>query len=252
MAYALLQLTLDQRIERSSLEEASVVVPSVARADCARLHKELFGIVVGGLEQAEARAFQQALAQRGFPTELVEESELPRLPEPRRIFHLQLGPAGLASEDVYGGTELVPWPDLVFAAGGFLTAQRWRPQRVMEWQIGLGPGGSMVRQLGFGTEQRLQKVPEFRLDFLFGGGRRRQLVLREQTVARINGQPVQLRDRETLEGVLRLLQALPATRTNTGIRRVGAAELFSYPSEQAFEEEIVWSLYRLGRADRAS
>jgi hypothetical protein len=43
--FSLLQTSLDQTIDRQSMEEASVAVRSVARADCAKLQRELFGIL---------------------------------------------------------------------------------------------------------------------------------------------------------------------------------------------------------------
>jgi hypothetical protein len=82
MPYALLQLSLDQTIRREDLEEATVLAPSVARADCALIQRELFGIVVRNLEYEEASALQAALRARNFPTEVVEESALPTLPPP--------------------------------------------------------------------------------------------------------------------------------------------------------------------------
>ena len=59
--YSLLQVSLDQTIDRQSLEAASDTVSSVARADCAFILRDLFGIVVSGLSLGDARAFQIAL-----------------------------------------------------------------------------------------------------------------------------------------------------------------------------------------------
>jgi hypothetical protein len=41
--YSLLQLSLDQSIDRHAFEDASAVVPSLARVDCAMLHRHLYG-----------------------------------------------------------------------------------------------------------------------------------------------------------------------------------------------------------------
>jgi hypothetical protein len=86
-----LQVSLDQTIDRESLEEASVVVPSVARADCAHLQRDLFGIVVSNLPLEEARAFQAELKRRGFPTDVVADEELPVLHEPFTIQRIETG-----------------------------------------------------------------------------------------------------------------------------------------------------------------
>lgn len=75
--YSLLQVSLEQTIDRESLEMASDVVPSLARADCAHLQRDFFGIVVSNLPLQEATAFQAELKRRGFPTDLVADHELP-------------------------------------------------------------------------------------------------------------------------------------------------------------------------------
>ncbi len=79
--YSLLQVSLNQTIDRESLEDASTVVPSIARADCSHLQRDLFGIVVSNLPIDEAKAFQAELKRRGFPTDLVADHELPMLHE---------------------------------------------------------------------------------------------------------------------------------------------------------------------------
>ncbi|MCS7048512.1 MAG: hypothetical protein NZ483_04365 [Verrucomicrobiae bacterium] len=148
MSYALLQRSFDDTIDRRAMEEASVAVPSVARADCALLHRELFGIVVQALEREEALAFQAALRMRGLDTELVEESELPVLANPVRRMAMHF--------------DGVNW-----------------------WVV-----VQVVRA------------------------------------------------------------AIPAERMNRGLERCDQYPWFVYPSERAFEEEIVWRFYRLMRNQR--
>lgn len=253
MRYALLQQTLEQTITRADLEEASVVAPSVARADCARLHRELFGIVVNNLEETEARALQAELARRGFPTELVAEDHLPQLPAARRTPGMSIEPAGLVCLDHYGNREVFPWDQFVFAAAGFLLHLQNRPERVMEWQIDAGPRGSVSRRVGFSTVSTWKNEPEFRVEFFFAGNIGRwQCVVTETALARFNDRPVRLRDRDALRAMLQQLQQLPPDRTNLGIKKAAAGEVFTYPSERAFEEEIVWSLYRLSRSAPAA
>lgn len=79
---ALLQRSLDQAISREAMEEASTAAPMIARGDCARLQRELFGIVVRRLDEANARAFQDALRRYGFETDIVPDEELFDLPTP--------------------------------------------------------------------------------------------------------------------------------------------------------------------------
>jgi hypothetical protein len=223
VTYALLQQSLDQTISRAEMEEASVAVPSVARADCAVLQRELFGIVVRGLERADALAFQAALRMRGFPTEVVADDELPELAEPLRGLGLRTEPDALVNTDLYRRDQRFVREESVFLAGGLVGPQ----DRSSRWE---------------GAE-------EFRLElFIAHEPWRIQWLLGADSVWRVNGRAYQLRDRWQLGELLRELRDfLPAERVNRAIRDAGIAEPVTYPSARAFEEEIVWHFFHLTR-----
>jgi hypothetical protein len=126
MPYALLQLSLDQTISRQDLEEAALATSSVARADCALLQRELFGLVVDKLSREDALAMQAALRARSFPTEVVEQSALPVLPPAKRETGLKLTDAGLVLMDLYGGEQLYPKDKCAFTAAGHVLRLRQR------------------------------------------------------------------------------------------------------------------------------
>lgn len=88
-AFSLIQTSLTQTIERIELEAASGVVASLARPDCAKLQRELYGIVVSGLAYPEALAFQAQLKQRNFPTLVVADSDVPALHESFKVRRLR-------------------------------------------------------------------------------------------------------------------------------------------------------------------
>ena len=106
--YSLLQISLDHRIDRESLEEASEGVPSVAKVDCALMARDLFGIVVSGLAFDEASAFQVALKRKGFPTELVADDEIPVLHDPFTIQRIEIRKSGLVFTAMMDLQELLP------------------------------------------------------------------------------------------------------------------------------------------------
>jgi hypothetical protein len=247
MHYALLQRSLDQTISRADMEAASLAVKSVARADCARLQRELFGIVVDNLSREDALAFQAALRQRNFDTELVKTDELPRLPDAVRGFALRIEPDALVSVDMYQRERRFGWESFVFAAAGFLQRLRPRPHRNMEWV--LEPRGKTMRKsLQMVTEQRLTPTPEFRLDCFFAVEPfRLQWVLSGESLLTVDNQRLSLRSRPQLRSLMARLRFLPAERLNLGIHKATGDEEFEYPSLRAFEEEIIWSFYRLTR-----
>ncbi len=246
MTYALLQLSLDQTISRQELEEASLAAPSVARADCALLQRELFGVVVDKLPYEEAEALQAALRARNFPTELVEQSALPVLPPPKRETALRLADAGLVLVDLYGHETLYPKEQFVFGAAGYVLRLRQRVAGQHEEVVYRGRYGTRTRTV---TDYRLQDVPEFRLEMFFSAEPYRlQWVLDPDNTIHVHARPVSFRAQDRLDELIRQLAALfPAERLNLGIRKLSAGEYFVYPSVRAFEEEIVWSFYRLMR-----
>lgn len=220
MSYALLQRSLDQTIDRQALEDASVVAPSVTRTDCARLHRELFGIVVEGLEQAEALALQAALRVRGLDTELVAESELPVLAVPIRRMAVWFEPPLWWVTDAYEVVSRYGEEDFVFAAAGVIG-------------------------------DRVHRIKEARFElFVAPAPYRLQWVLGTSSVLRFNGRPYVLREAgDWLRALCEVRAVLPAGRVNRGLARCDQTPWFLYPNERAFEEEIIWHFYHLMKGE---
>ena len=246
MPFALLQESLEQTISRAELEDASMAAHSVARADCALLQRELFGIVVGNLPYEDAVALQAALRARNFPTELVEQSALPALPPAKRETGLKLTEDGLWLVDLYGREQLYPKEKCVFAAAGHILRLRQRVAGQHEEVIVRGQYGNYSQMV---TDYRLQNVPEFRLETFFSVEPfRLQWILDPDNTLIINGQPAGFRNQTRLDALFKQLAALlPKKRVNLGIRKLSTGDYLVYPSVRAFEEEIVWSFYRLMR-----
>lgn len=236
--YSLLQVSLDQTIDRESLEEASVVVPSVARADCAHLQRDLFGIVVSNLPLEEAKAFQAELKRRGFPTDVVADDELPVLHEPFTIQRIETGEKALVFTDSMGREQTRTLDDLVFVAGGFLTQSKMKSVLVME-------RGPQVRHPQLEQRHCFNDVPEFRLDFFFcSAPNRLRASVSAESMMFFQGRPLRLRDTALLLGAMMDLQELlPPERVGAGLRRSDTKTF--YPSLRSYEEEIRWHFHRL-------
>lgn len=240
--YSLPQATLDQTIDRETLEEASDVVESVARADCAHIQRDLFGIVVSNLPLDEARAFQEELKRRGFPTDVVADDELPVLHEPFTIQRIDFDKDTLLFTDMMGRVQTRPMPDLVFVAGGFLTQNKLKSALMMETDAVRGP---QARQPRLEQQHRFQDVPEFRLDFFFWSSPNRlRASVSADSMMFFSGRPVRLRDTALLLGAMMDLQEiLPSERVGSGLRRTDTKNF--YPSLRSYEEEIRWHFHRL-------
>lgn len=242
--YSLLQVTLDQTIDRRSLEDASVVVRSVARGDCARLHRERFGILISGLAKDEALVFQAELKRRNFPTEMVADEDLPQLHEPFTEQRFEVKGEVLRFTDFMGRVQTRPLADLVFLAGGFLTQVEIKS----DWQLRVsGPSSTRDGAPTIEIEKRRweEDEQEFRLDFFFWAAPNRlRLALTGGTAIFYQGQPIRMRD---ADGLLRMMAELrtllPVERVNAGLRSDDSKPI--YPSTRSYEEEIRWHFHRL-------
>jgi hypothetical protein len=218
--YSLLQVSLEQTIDRESLEMASDVVPSLARADCAHLQRDLFGIVVSNLPLQEATAFQAGLKRRGFPTDLVADHELPVLHEPFTIQRIEIKEKALLFTDTMGRQQTRVLDDLVFVAGGFLTKSTTKSTTGPELGM-LSPRPNSSPYSLPQAERRyfLEDMPEFRLDFFFWASpnRLRASVSAESTMF-FQDRPLRLRDTTLILGAMMdLRELLPAERVGAGL-----------------------------------
>jgi hypothetical protein len=243
--YAVLQTSLEQSIDRETLEEAIMATEGLAKPDCAQLQKELFGIIAAGLSQDDALALQAALQARNVPTEAVDASVLPVLPLPRRVQALKFVETGIVLVDLYDRETSYEWQHTVFAAGGGLLHLR----SIQDQKLETVPGGRGAQKAIIITGHHYENLPEFRLElFLPVESPRVQWVLTKDSVIIADDRHLRLRDGEELARLLsRLGSALAPEQVNTGIKKVMAGEEFVYPSVHAFEEEIIWSLYQLMR-----
>jgi hypothetical protein len=240
--FSLLQVSLDQTIDRETLEDASDAVPSVARADCAGMQRELFGILISGLPLEEANAFQVALKQRGFATEVVADREIPVLHEAFTIQRINFKKDTLVFTDTMGREQSRPREDLVFVAGGFLTQTKTKSVLVMESDSARGP---QARQPRLEKQHRFEVVPEFRLDFFFWSSPNRlRASVSAESMMFFHDRPLRLRDTTLLLGAMMDLQELlPPQRVGAGLKRTNTENF--YPSLRSYEEEIRWHFHRL-------
>ena len=246
--FSLLQTSLSQTIDRHSLEEASDAARSVVRADCPRIHREMFGIVVSRLQRDEALAFQAALKSRGFPTDLVADHELPVLHESYQIQRIEHRGEMLVLTDSLGRERIRPITDLVFLSGGYVQRIEFKT----EWHQHLDFGGGRhqgMPQVVSEREFREENEIQFRIDFFFWSTPNRlHAALGKETVLFHQGNPYRLKERAGLAAVMTSLASLmPPERLNATLRN--PAEERIYPNLTSYEKEIRWHFHRLKPRD---
>ena len=249
--YAVLQKSLDQVITIEALEDAVRATQQLTKPDCPLLRRDLFGIVASSLSREDALGMQRILAGHGVETRAVEESNLPVLSPPKRALSFTLAPDGLRVIEFTSPQEtVIPGDAFVFAAAGHVKHLAMRPHAELElvnkW-VGRGGYRQVLEKV---TRDRLEDVPEFRVEFFFAGEPfRLQWILDDRSVLHANGGVFHRRDCDRLRTLLAVLAGnLPVERVNQGIARAARGEDLVYPSVHAFEEEIVWSFYQLTRS----
>lgn len=245
--YAVLQISLEYTISREVLESVILATEGLAKPDCARLQRDILGIVAGGLSQNDALGLQAGLRAHGIETEVVSESDLPSLPAPHHPQSFAVTSEGVIVTDYAGQDRLFPIETFVFAAGGHVKHVEMLPQRNMEFVQKYVARGEFRNVLEMVPEKQPKEITEFRVEFYFTEEPFRfQSILGEKTIVRAYGEVLKLRDQNQLDSLLlKLANTLPSDQVNLGIKKVADGEEFLYPSVHAFEEEIVWSFYRM-------
>jgi hypothetical protein len=241
--FSLLQLSLDQTIDRRDFEDASLAVTSVSRLDCAMLHRQLYGIVISNLPEDEALAFQAELSQRDFPTLMVPDEELPLLPDSFHIQRIELKEDDLVFTDSLGHSRTRPLAELEFLAAGMVSRLRFKS----EWNQHLDSGIEMTGAAKLVTEHELyeESEMEFRLDFFFSTSPERQHASASaESTIHYGDTILRLRDMKGLcELATAMADLLPAEQLNSFFR-----DPESHPSSRTlrnYQNEIRWYLHGL-------
>ena len=240
--YSLLQVSLDQTIERSALEDATDAVRGITRMDCPRILRERSGILVSGLEQEDAQAFQAALNRHHFPTTVVDDNQLPLLHESFQIQRIEHRGEVLLLTDSMGRVRTKYLSDLVFIAAGFLGRIEFKT----ETQLKINPRSDGDGPM-FITERETHEetTTEFRLDFFFTAAPHRlNALLCPETAIFHQGQPVRLKNQAAMDELLAAMgRLLPPERLNSVLRDPASAGI--YPNSHCYEKEIRWHFHRL-------
>jgi hypothetical protein len=246
MPYAVLQATLTPP-GLEQLQRAFRHVPGLTATDAHIIRRDAFGILTKDLSTEQATALQAALRAEGIETEIVDQSWLPEMP-PRKLVHrLDCLPEHLLIFDPLGRSFPLPWQHVSLVAAGavYLTEfVRYEERQVMEFgrrnlQFDDQPGVQTFSR----EEQRLQLVGEIIIT---------DAVLRYSlTAAKFNFVSLGARNMENISANFSLLmrdiiQFAPHAQLNRGaeLLRNDATQIFSYPSRNAFQEEIIWLLWQ--------
>ena len=253
MGFAVLQKSLEPP-SLDQLKNAFRGVPGLTAVDAHILGRDAFGVLVKGFALDRATALQSALASQGVVTEVVDDGQLPALPPVRHVNRLDCTPAALMISDPLGRSFPLEWRNILLVAAGKVKVDEFEQIRT-ETRV---PTYHMEGGVSYET----------RIDYRTKEGRHERLLL-EIVVSRaalrysINAdQSAHLlfqylggrRTRDLGANFAMLVQDLakgaPEAALNRGAHYLceNAADVFAYPSKNAFYEEITWLLWQLSKS----
>ena len=247
MPFAILQTDLNIPAV-DSLRRAFRYLKSLTDMDAHILARDAYGILVKNLTEHEAGTLQGALLGEGIQTEIVDQSLLPEMPPTKFVHRLDCRPDALHLYDPLGRQFSLDWGHLMLIAAGRVRLNDWRrvekKRHVTRYDWQGVPHTEVVRE----TRQKEELQDHLAVELILT-----RAVLRYSLVAdKFNFQYLGDRlSRDRMQNfnclVRDLTRLAPQATVNRGAYylRQGGAETTSYPSKNAFFEEITWLLWRM-------
>jgi hypothetical protein len=257
--YAVLQ----QSLEMPPVEGLRVAFRSVrglTPADAHGLANDAFGILVKNLDAEQAAQLQNALQAQGIGSEIVAETALPKLPATKFVRRLDLGTDTLVIYDAIGRPVPVEWRHLALVAvGRVVTTEFVRQETVTPLpgamlphrRSGLFRGGAPEETLTPREVRTRERLAErWTLEIVLNRAVARFSVQVEEAAPQLFLCLGEERTQDLTDNLTRFVRRLvakaPQAMPNRGayFLRQEPATVFSYPSKNAFYEEITWLLWK--------
>ena len=249
MAYAILQKEMHPP-EAARLQRAFAALPHLTKHDALSVGREAHGVLLRGLEAAQAEAVLAALLREEVAVEIVAEAHLPAIPPAKFIRRMDWCDGGMALEDPMRRSYVLRAADLMLVAAGRVRVQEFRRERNIWEEPGFhGPGVSRDTIGGVRSREQTREMPL--LELLALGGAQRFSILADEMDFGLLG------DRRTADAATNLallVGELAAIAPHAGLNRGawhltrGADDWVRYPSRQSFFEELTWMMWRCGVA----
>jgi len=248
MSYAVLQTDLTKPTFEQ-MARAFPKVPGLTAADARILGNDAFGILVKDFSEPQAHALQAALRAEAVETEVVEQSLLPALPPTHFVHQLECKPEHLLIYDPLGKSFALEWRYVAFiAAGAVLLTEFVRERREPKTRVTTGRYQTPVY---FDWDTKEKRQFHCVAEIIITGATLRYSLSADKFNFSILGE----RNMNNIVANFALLvRDLVQFSANAALNRGAAAlqedatKIFSYPSKNAFFEEIVWSLWQMKKA----
>lgn len=248
MRYVLLQKALEvPAIEK--LKTAFRGSGVLTEADAHVLGRDAFGILVKNLTAEKASLLHSRLLAVGVETELMPEKLLPQLPQTKFVRKLQVTEQALILHDALGRPFPLEWQHVMMIAAGNVRMQEFKRIRTEREVTQFTADGMAYETTEVDYSSKEESNFRYMLEIIVSRAVLRYTVEVDKSFL---GAFLGMRfDRDLAKSfgltVRDLLQFIPHAATNRGAYylRENSPEPFSYPSKNAFYEEITWLLWRM-------
>lgn len=231
------------------LQRAFRAVRFLTPSDAHTLSRDGYGILVKNLSIGDATALQYALHAEGVETEAVEQHLLPELPVTKFVTRLDCRPEVLMIFDPLGRAFPLEWGYIMVIAVGSVRLNEFK--RVLQAVTTVTTATSDGESASVTTNEarrREQLSHHLVLEIILTRSVQRFSI----TADKFNFSYLGERRTKSLPTnftllVRDLIQFAPHATLNHGAQllRDNAAEVWSYPSKNAFTEEIIWMLWQM-------
>ncbi|HZV36160.1 MAG TPA: hypothetical protein VFB72_16405 [Verrucomicrobiae bacterium] len=273
MSYTVVQQTLDLP-SAEQVKRAFGSVEGLTKMDAEALSKQPFGILAKFDEESMAEALKDALIKEGVPAEVVDEANLPELPQPYHLNRLDFSPDALLITDTIGRIKEVPWTDVLIVAAGKVNMREFVEIR-RQWANSIGEKEfkflqTMDSRLAFTDRHyvprgrgywklrpvditsREEEHDRHLLEIILAGGKLRYSINADKApflFSFLGERRTKNLSEDFLMLVRDLIPNVPHAALNRGAfaAQENAIEPFTYPGKTAFYHEIVWLLWHAMR-----
>ncbi len=246
MGYAVLQKELSvPPVER--LKRAFRSVKGLTAFDAQIIANDAYGILVRNMGLPEANTLQANLRAEGIETDVVDERQLPVLPNPKFVQRLDCTPEALMIYDPLGRPFPLEWRHILLIAAGGVRLSEFKRIRTETPVVRYTPDGYAYTDTEVEHRSREERNYHLLLEIVITRAALRYSATAEQLKFQYLGSRRTDNQNENFRLLVQdLAQFAPQAVINRGAYylRENSGEPFAYPTKNSFFEEIIWLLWR--------
>ena len=247
MPYCLLQ-TDSAAPTADQLKRSFKSLKTLTEADAIKLAREACGILMRNLSLADARILQRALEGEGVPTELLDATQLPKLPDAKFVRRVEIQPQALAIFDPLGRIVPLPWQHLTLVAAGTVRHFGVSATRTEVTVNTFDPIRGSRKKVVTEVRHKVEDDAKLMLDIFLTGGVMRFQIEAESFQFKYCFDRPDLNLPEKLGLLIQMFaEHAPQAVVNRGgtALRDGHPENAAYASKAALFDESIWLLWRM-------